>query len=104
MVSRALSALVAAICVVVVTLDVRAQQATTYVPKQSDRSEPVAGDEAGFQPIFDGKTRAGWEGIKSNTFVVWRGGKPKDFELELDYRITPEGNATSDSRTGRGRL
>jgi len=88
--------------------------AAPYVPKQSDRPEAIAGDEPGFQRIFDGKTLDGWEGnpaywrvengsivgeitpatvIKSNTFVIWRGGKPKDFELKLDYRITPEGNS-----------
>jgi len=31
--------------------------------------------------------------IKSNTFIIWRGGEPKDFELKLDYRITAEGNS-----------
>jgi len=88
--------------------------AAPYVPKQSDRPEAMAEGEPGFQPIFDGKTLAGWEGnpaywrvengsivgeitpatvIKSNTFVIWRGGRPKDFELKLDYRITPEGNS-----------
>ena len=36
--------------------------ATPYAPKQSDRPEAVAGDEPGFQPIFDGKTLNGWEG------------------------------------------
>jgi hypothetical protein len=87
---------------------------TSYVPKQSDRPEAITGDEPAFLPIFDGKTLAGGEGnpaywrvengslvgeitpatvIKSNTFVIWRGGKPKDFELKLDYRITPEGNS-----------
>jgi 3-keto-disaccharide hydrolase len=85
-----------------------------YVPKQSDRPEAVAGDEPGFQSIFDGKSLAGWEGnpaywrvengalvgeitpstvVKSNTFVIWRGGRPKDFELKLDYRITGAGNS-----------
>jgi hypothetical protein len=88
--------------------------AAPYVPKQSDRPEAITGDEPGFQRIFDGKTLDGWEGnpaywrvengsivgeitpatvIKSNTFVIWRGGRPKDFELKLDYRITPEGNS-----------
>jgi 3-keto-disaccharide hydrolase len=92
----------------------QAWQAAPYVPKQSDRPEPVAADEPGFTPIFDGVTLAGWEGdpaywrvengvlvgeitpatvIKSNTFIVWRGGKPRDFELKLDYRITPDGNS-----------
>jgi hypothetical protein len=89
--------------------------AVPYVPKQSDRPEPLAaGDEPGFQRIFDGSTLTEWEGnraywraengslvgeitpatvIKSNTFIIWRGGRPKDFELKLDYRITPEGNS-----------
>jgi hypothetical protein len=88
--------------------------ATPYVPRQSDRPSPVEGDEPGFQAIFDGKTLSGWEGdqkywraengaivgeitpetvIKSNTFIVWRGGRPRDFELKLDYRITAAGNS-----------
>jgi Domain of Unknown Function (DUF1080) len=88
--------------------------AVPYVPKQSDRPEALAGDEPGFQTIFDGKSLAGWQGnptywrveegalvgeitpatvIKSNTFIIWRGGSTKDFELKLDYRITPGGNS-----------
>jgi len=86
----------------------------TYVPKQSDRPEPAVGDEPGFLPIFDGKTLGAWEGdpkywrvedgslvgeitpetlLKSNTFIIWRGGSPKDFELKVDFRITPGGNS-----------
>ena len=89
-------------------------QTTPYAPKQSDRPEVLTGDEPGFQSIFDGKTLAGWEGnptywraengvlvgeitpatvIKSNTFIIWRGGSPADFELKLDYRITEAGNS-----------
>jgi hypothetical protein len=89
-------------------------QTVPYAPKQSDRPERLTQDEPGFQPIFDGKTLAGWEGnplywraengslvgeitaatvIKSNTFIIWRGGEPKDFELKLEYRITAEGNS-----------
>lgn len=85
-----------------------------YVPKQSDRPETLAGDEPGFQPIFDGRTLNGWEGdprywrvadgamtgeitpetvLKSNTFIVWRGGSPRDFELKVDCRITSGGNS-----------
>jgi hypothetical protein len=88
---------------------------TPYVPRQSDRPAPVDGDEPGFEPIFDGRTLDRWEGdpkywrvddagtlvgeitpatvVKSNTFIIWRGGQPRDFELKLDYRITPEGNS-----------
>ena len=90
------------------------QAPAPYTPRQSDRPSPMEGDEPGFQPIFDGKTLTGWEGdpaywrvengslvgeitpatvIKSNTFIIWRGGRPRDFELKLDYRITPEGNS-----------
>ena len=68
----------------------------------------------GFVKIFDGKTLKGWEGdpkywrvengnltgeitadklLKSNTFVIWRGGHPADFELKLEYRISAEGNS-----------
>ncbi|CAN5604021.1 DUF1080 domain-containing protein [soil metagenome] len=68
----------------------------------------------GFVSIFDGKTLKGWEGdtnywrvengnlvgeitadklLKSNTFIIWRGGEPKDFELKLEYHITKEGNS-----------
>src|SRR5687767_790054 len=97
-----------AACVVVLSLSFSLAGAQ-YVPKQSDRPEPVAGDEAGFQSIFDGRSLAGWEGdptywrvdaaagtlvgeitpatvLKSNTFIIWRGGEPKDFELKLEYR------------------
>src|SRR5712692_185882 len=85
-----------------------------YVPKQNDRPELVAGEEPGFESIFDGKTLSGWDGdpkywrvsdgrmvgeitpetiIKSNTFIIWRGGAPTDFELRVEYRITPGGNS-----------
>ena len=36
-------------------------QTMPYAPKQSDRPEVLTADEPGFQPIFDGKTLAGWE-------------------------------------------
>ena len=89
-------------------------QTAPYTPKQSDRPTPMTGDEPGFQPIFDGTTLNGWDAnptywraeggslvgeitpdtvIKSNTFAIWGGGRPKDFELKLDYRITPAGNS-----------
>lgn len=73
-----------------------------------------AASEAGFVPIFDGKTLAGWDGdpkywrvedgclvgeitpetiVKRNTFIIWRGGAPKDFELKVEYRISAHGNS-----------
>jgi hypothetical protein len=74
----------------------------------------AATSEAGFVPIFDGKTLAGWDGdpkywrvedgcivgeitpetlIKRNTFLIWRGGAPADFELKVEYRISTAGNS-----------
>jgi hypothetical protein len=89
-------------------------QQAPYVPKQSDRPEPLTGEEPGFQSIFDGKSLDGWKGdpkywrveggemvgeitpetiIKSNTFIIWQGAEPADFELKVDYRITEGGNS-----------
>jgi hypothetical protein len=66
-------------------------------------------DQTGFQTIFDGKTLTGWDGdpkfwrvengalvgestpekkIERNTFLIWRGGSPKDFELKVEFRMT----------------
>lgn len=66
-------------------------------------------EETGFAPIFNGKSLAGWDGDpifwrvengaivgqtgtdkqpKQNTFLIWRGGKPANFELKLDFKLT----------------
>jgi len=76
----------------------------------------AAGGEEGFKPIFDGKTLQGWDGdpkhwrvedgaitgqtttenpAQGNTFLVWRGGKPADFELKLEFRMPDAGFANS---------
>lgn len=62
-----------------------------------------------FVSLFDGKSLHGWDGDpaywrvengaivgetkagaipKQNTFLIWRGGSPSDFELAADYRLT----------------
>jgi len=73
--------------------------------------------EAGFKPIFDGKTLDGWEApnmsywsvkdgiivgestqdnpVKSNQFLVWELGDVDDFELKLKYRISGTDRANS---------
>ena len=72
------------------------------------------GRSARFVKIFDGKTMKGWEGdssywrvengsfvgevtaakpLKTNTFLIWRGGLPANFEFKAQYRISPEGNS-----------
>ena len=66
-------------------------------------------EETGFTAIFDGASLKGWDcdpdfwrvegGVmigetradhqpKQNIFCIWRGGKPADFELKLQYRMT----------------
>jgi hypothetical protein len=70
--------------------------------------QTVNDDNAGFVPIFDGKTLDGWDGdmqfwrvengeivgetttekvVKQNNFLIWRGGTVRDFELKVDFRI-----------------
>ncbi|MSU22511.1 MAG: DUF1080 domain-containing protein [Opitutus sp.] len=77
-------------------------------------SAPPADSNAGYTPIFDGQTLTGWDGdpkywrvengcmvgeitpetiIKRNTFIIWRGGAPGDFELKVEYRISDRGNS-----------
>lgn len=74
----------------------------------------AAGDESGFESIFDGRTLKGWEGdpkywrveggalvgevtpetlLKQNSFIIWRGGVTRDFELKVEYRISARGNS-----------
>jgi len=71
-------------------------------------SSASAADDEGFVSLFNGKDLSGWEGdsihwsvqdgaitgrttpetlIKSNTFLVWQGGKPADFVLRLKYKM-----------------
>jgi len=87
---------------------------TPYVPSQHQMPVPGMDDNTGFVPIFDGKTLSGWDGdprywrvedgslvgevtpdtlLKVNTFIIWRGGITRDFELKADYRISAKGNS-----------
>lgn len=69
----------------------------------------LAGDDGGFEPIFDGKTLEGWKApdmshwsvqdgaitaesteahpCTSNQFLVWQGGDVADFELKVKFRL-----------------
>ena len=72
-----------------------------------------AADE-GFVPIFNGENFDGWDYdprywrvedgvmvgevtpeliLKRNSFMIWRGGTPADFELKVEYRVSREGNS-----------
>lgn len=81
---------------------------------QTATPAPAPDPEAGFVSIFDGTTLTGWDGdpkywrvedgaivgeitpetiVQRNTFIIWRGGEPGDFELKLEYRISGSGNS-----------
>ncbi|WP_370476459.1 3-keto-disaccharide hydrolase [Tamlana flava] len=68
----------------------------------------------GFINIFNGKNLENWEGdptywrvqngilvgeiipetlLKRNTFIIWKGGAPSNFELKLDFKISDKGNS-----------
>lgn len=78
----------------------------------------VAADDDGFKTIFNGKDLTGWDGrpgfwevkkdgggafirgettpenkAPGNTFLIWRGGKLRDFELKVSYRIHTGNNS-----------
>lgn len=76
----------------------------------------------GFKPMFDGKTLNGWEGdqkywraengeiigevtsetiLKINSFLIWKGGAPADFEIKATYRISSKGNSGINYRSIR---
>lgn len=70
---------------------------------------------AGWQALFNGKDLAGWSGdsrlwrveggvligetddagrkIDANSFLIWQGGEPGDFELEFQARVSGENNS-----------
>lgn len=68
----------------------------------------------GFVQIFDGKTFTNWDGdtsywhiedgvltgsetpdrpLVTNSFMIYKGAEPTDFEFKAEYRISPEGNS-----------
>ncbi len=71
-------------------------------------------DNAGFEAIFDGKSLDNWDGdpmfwraengeiigestaekvVKVNTFLIWKGGAVKDFELKADFKLSAAANS-----------
>jgi len=82
--------------------------------KSIKKVEATITEQDGFVKIFDGKTLDNWQGdpkywrvenghlvgevtpttlLKNNTFIIWQGGQPADFELKLEFRIAEAGNS-----------
>ena len=74
----------------------------------------LAPKEAAFTPLFNGKDLTGWEGkpgwwkvedgaltaestpekpCKACNYLIWRGGKPADFELLADFKLSGSANS-----------
>jgi hypothetical protein len=115
--------MIAIVAAIAVTLSLAAQ-----------RPQPLAFDDrTGFEAIFDGTTLKGWDGdpkfwrvdagaivgettadnrLPENTFLIWRGGEPADFELKLEYRISATNSGIqvrsvhlpSGTASGRGKV
>lgn len=75
-----------------------------------------------FVSIFDGKTLRQWEGdstywsvedgaitgevkpnnlLQNNSFIIWKGGEPADFELKGEFKISNNGNSGINYRSER---
>lgn len=73
-------------------------------------------DDDGFKPLFNGKNLDGWDGdpkfwrveqgvivgettadnpAKMNSFLIWRGGQPANFELTVEFRMPNPGFGNS---------
>jgi hypothetical protein len=78
--------------------------------------------EIGYTKIFNETSLDGWDGdttywsvangsligevtpttlLKKNTFIIWKGDQPDDFELKLEFRITEAGNSGINYRSER---
>ncbi len=86
---------------------------STHVFAQDSAARPSATSEAGFVPIFDGRSLTGWSAVPENTaadwsvrdgaivgigsqdrqiYLVWKDHELADFELKFQYRLLTDGN------------
>jgi hypothetical protein len=76
------------------------------------KAKKTTAKPSGFRSIFNGKDLTDWDGdpkhwtvedgvltgttdgtLKANSFIVWRGGTVKNFEMRVKVKITPGGNS-----------
>ena len=96
-----------------VSLHLGAAEVIPPTPKQT-MPVPSADESLGWKSLFDGQTLKGWSGdpkywrceggaivgeitpetiVKRNTFIIWDGALPDDFELKAEYKISNAGNS-----------
>lgn len=89
-------------------------KSSMHVLAQAKFPQPISETETGFNAIFNGVSLENWEGdptywrvekeqiigevtpetiLKRNSFLIWRGGAPEDFELKLEYKVSEGGNS-----------
>lgn len=83
-------------------------------PGNSQQNTAHSSDSTTYTELFDGVSLTGWRGdtslwraedgtlvgeiepgqeLSSNSFIIWEGGQPADFELIAEYRMTGKGNS-----------
>lgn len=87
---------------------------TVKVETEETTKDASPEKKARFVKIFDGKSLKGWEGdtrywrvengtlvgeitpdkpLEKNSFLIWKGGQPADFEFKASFKISESGNS-----------
>lgn len=106
----------------------RLEQAQTWAARDEDKAFVAAAlkssrlviSEQGFKPMFDGLSLKQWKGgggfwqvkdgilqaqssldkvCKQQCHLIWTGGKPSDFEMRCEFKLSPEANSGIQIRT-----
>lgn len=101
---------------------VAAAVVSTSLTSQADDAVKSDAKSEKAKPLFDGKTLDGWDGdpklwsvkdgvihgqttkenpANGNTFLIWKGGELKDFELHVTFRCSRENNSGIQYRSER---
>jgi hypothetical protein len=110
---RSMFAMAAVLLTLCVLTQGQALRAAERPPLDNAEVKPPA-EPAGMQRIFNGKDLTGWDGdprlwsvkdgaihgettaeipARGNTFLIWKGGVTKDFQLRLRFRCTATNNS-----------
>jgi len=100
-------------CIIAIVLMLTSCQEKPKEKVTDTAQEEVVQDE-GFVSIFDGKTLNNWDGdpsywsvengnlvgeitpetlLSANTFIIYKGGNPANFELKAEFKISENGNS-----------
>ncbi len=94
--------------------DIKRQLSAHFPPEIQQADDGNDRTEAGFRPIFNGYDLTSWDGdpglwrvedgaivgettedgqLPHNTFLIWRGSQPANFELRLKFRVLGDNNS-----------